>query len=152
NGGVFLSTNNGTNWTTVTNGLPNTGVWSLAVSGTNLLAGTNGGGVYRRPLSEMITAVRTLSDDLPMEFGLQQNYPNPFNPSTTFSFSLPFRSFVSLKVFDVLGREVSTLLSKELSAGWHSRRWEAPGFSSGVYLYRLQAGTFVETRKLILLR
>ena len=83
---------------------------------------------------------------------LGQNYPNPFNPATTISFSVPTQSFVSLKVFDALGREVSILLSEQLSAGTYSRQWDAAGLASGVYFYRLQAGSFSETKKLILLR
>ena len=88
----------------------------------------------------------------PMFFGLSQNYPNPFNPSTTISFSIPSKSFVSLKIFDQLGREVSTIVSEEMSAGSYSRQWNAANLPSGVYFYRLQAGSFIETKKLILLR
>jgi hypothetical protein len=91
---------------------------------------------------------------------LGQNYPNPFNPATTISFGVPTQSFVSLKVFDTLGKEVSTLLSKQLSAGTYSRQWNTAGLSSGVYFYRLQAGDastgsargFVETKKMIVLK
>ncbi|MDP2886152.1 MAG: FG-GAP-like repeat-containing protein [Ignavibacteria bacterium] len=90
--------------------------------------------------------------DVPAEFSLEQNYPNPFNPSTKISFSLPSTSYVSLRVFDVMGREVATLVSEELSAGNHTRQWNATGMPSGVYLYRLQAGSYVQTRKLILLK
>lgn len=90
--------------------------------------------------------------ELPLTFAVHQNYPNPFNPTTTISFSLPSKLFVRLKVFDALGREVSTLLSEELSAGTYSRQWNAEGLASGVYFYRMQAGNFVETRKLLLLR
>jgi CubicO group peptidase (beta-lactamase class C family) len=94
------------------------------------------------------------------QFVLNQNYPNPFNPSTTISFSLSLKSFVSLKVFDVVGREVATLVSEEMSAGNHSYQWNNEGVSSGVYYYRLQArqtsggqvAPFTETKKLILLR
>jgi hypothetical protein len=91
-------------------------------------------------------------DHLPTEYQLRQNYPNPFNPSTTFAFSLPRRSLVSLKVFDLLGRVVATIVSEELSAGRYSREWSADGLASGVYLYRIQAGQFSQTKKLILLR
>jgi hypothetical protein len=120
-------------------------------SGTNLFVGTGGCGICRRPLSEMITAVES-SSELPKNFILEQNYPNPFNPATTISFSLPRKSFVSLKVFDALGREVAILLADELSAGTYARQWNAAGLASGVYFYRLQASSFSETRKLILLR
>jgi len=92
------------------------------------------------------------STEIPKEFGLSQNYPNPFNLSTTITFTLPSKSFVSLKVFDALGREVSSLLAEELTVGTYSQKWNAAGLASGVYFYRLQAGNFVETRKLLLLR
>jgi hypothetical protein len=85
-------------------------------------------------------------------FNLSQNYPNPFNPATTFSFSLPSKSLVILKVFDALGREVSVVLSEELPAGKYSRQWNATSLPSGVYFYRLQAGSYSETKKLVLLR
>ena len=89
---------------------------------------------------------------IPITYELEQNYPNPFNPATTISFSLPSRSFVSLKVFDALGREVSILLAKELPAGTYSLQWNAVDLPSGVYFYRLQADDFIETKKMILLR
>ena len=85
-------------------------------------------------------------------YSLEQNYPNPFNPSTTISFSLASKSFVSLKMFDVLGREVATTIFEDLPAGNHSYQWNAANMPSGVYFYRLQAGSFTETKKLILLR
>jgi lysophospholipase L1-like esterase len=83
---------------------------------------------------------------------LGQNYPNPFNPSTSISFSLPSRSFVSLKVFDSLGRAVATIVSEELPAGNYSRQWNAANMSSGVYYYRLEAGSFTGTKKLLFLK
>jgi hypothetical protein len=85
-------------------------------------------------------------------FILHQNYPNPFNPSTIISFSLPSKSFVSLKVFDLIGREVATILSQEMQAGSHSQQWNTTNMTSGVYFYRLQAGSFIETKKLIMLK
>ena len=99
------------------------------------------------------TIISTVKEQwVPITYLLSQNFPNPFNPSTTISFSFPTRSFVSLKVIDLLGREVATIVSEEMSAGNYSRQWNANGFSSGVYFYRLQAGSFIETKKLILLR
>ncbi|MDH7561116.1 MAG: T9SS type A sorting domain-containing protein [bacterium] len=85
-------------------------------------------------------------------FTLEQNHPNPFNSATVISFSLPAKSFVSLKVFDALGRETATLASEGLSAGTYRRQWHAVNLPSGVYLCRLEAGTFAATKKLILPR
>jgi hypothetical protein len=150
--GVFCSTNNGTSWAPVNIGLTDTSVYALAISGTDLFAGTEGSGVWRRPLSEMITSVEHYSSGIPKEFTLAQNYPNPFNPSTSISFSLPTKSFVSLKVFDLIGREVATLVSEEMSAGNYTRQWNAVNMSSGIYFYRLHAGAYRETKKLVLLK
>jgi len=89
---------------------------------------------------------------LTLNFQLSQNYPNPFNPSTTISFYVPFRSFVTLKIFDCLGREVGNLAAEEFSSGNYSRDWNAINLPNGVYFYRLQSGSFSETKKLILLK
>jgi hypothetical protein len=98
------------------------------------------------------TDVEQAIQELPTQFALFQNYPNPFNPSTTISFSIPKKSFVSLKVYDVLGRFVTQLVSEDLSPGVHFRRWTPIGLASGIYYYRIQSGTFRATRKCLLLR
>jgi hypothetical protein len=90
---------------------------------------------------------------LPEKFALLQNYPNPFNPSTTIAFALPERSQVTLKIFNLLGKEIGTLIDNTtLPAGTYTRQWNAAKISSGIYFYRLQAGSYTETKKLILLR
>jgi Secretion system C-terminal sorting domain len=89
---------------------------------------------------------------IPTTFTLDQNYPNPFNPSTTIPFSIPSQSFVTLKVVDALGREIAVLESGELPPGSYSHQWSPAGTTSGVYFYRLQAGPYSETKKLVLLR
>jgi hypothetical protein len=89
---------------------------------------------------------------LPREFSLQQNYPNPFNPSTTIRYGLPTRALVTLTVFNALGQRVAVLVQAEQEAGYHVVRFDAPDFASGMYLYRLQAGDFVQTRRLLLVR
>jgi photosystem II stability/assembly factor-like uncharacterized protein len=151
-GAVYLSTNTGTNWTSVNSGLTNDTVLALAVSDKNLFAGTRNSGVWRRPLREMITSVKNIETNVPAHFTLSQNYPNPFNPSTAISFNLSSRSFVSLKIFDLLGREVATIVSEEMPAGSYLRQWNAANMPGGVYFYRLQAGSFTETKKLVLLK
>ena len=99
-----------------------------------------------------VTGVKDISQTIPETFNLMQNYPNPFNPSTTISFSLPSKSFVSLKIFDVIGNEIATIVNQELSAGNYTKQWNAENMSSGVYYYQLKAGNFSETKKLVLLR
>ena len=88
----------------------------------------------------------------PRDFHLSQNYPNPFNPSTAISYELSAAGLVSLKVFDILGREVATLVNEQKQAGTYSTTWDASHLSGGVYLYRLQAGDFTETKRLVLLK
>lgn len=88
----------------------------------------------------------------PKVFALSQNYPNPFNPTTIIQYSIPTNNFVTLKVYDVLGREVKTLVSKEQSAGVYNVEFNASSLTSGVYFYRIEAGSFVSVRKLMLLK
>jgi len=99
----------------------------------------------------LITAVK---EDIgsPSSHQLFQNYPNPFNPSTVIKYHLSTAGNVRLTIFDVLGREVRTLLNEQKSAGFYQVNWNASGVSSGVYFYRLQAGSFTETKKLVLLK
>ena len=150
-GGFFHSTNNGTSWTSFNTGLTNNVVNALLVSGTYLFAGTNDG-VWRLPLSEIITSVEDQNNGIPSQFILEQNYPNPFNPSTTIRYSIPASEFVTLNVYDVLGNEVATLVDEYRPAGSYEVNFNASQLSSGIYFYKLQAGSFVETKKMILLR
>lgn len=89
---------------------------------------------------------------LPTVYELNQNYPNPFNPSTTISFSLPRSSDVSLKVYNVLGQTVTTILNQPMSAGRHEINWDASGLPSGVYFYRLATSMGIQTRKMTLVK
>jgi hypothetical protein len=85
-------------------------------------------------------------------FNLSNNYPNPFNPSTNISYTIPERGNVSLKIFDLLGGEVAQLVNGEIEAGSYNVSFNAANLPSGIYFYRLQAGDFVQTRKMILLK
>jgi hypothetical protein len=87
---------------------------------------------------------------LPLTTSLSQNYPNPFNPSTTITYQLSEASFVTLAVYDVLGREVTTLVRGKAEPGVHTARWDAGNHPSGVYFCRLTAGSITQTRKLVL--
>ncbi|MBS4028304.1 MAG: T9SS type A sorting domain-containing protein, partial [Ignavibacteriales bacterium] len=89
---------------------------------------------------------------LPEGFVLHQNYPNPFNPSSNIRFAIASSDFVSLKIFDVLGREVATLVNETLEAGTYTAKWNATGVPSGMYFYRLSSGTNTETKKMVLLK
>jgi minor extracellular serine protease Vpr len=98
-----------------------------------------------------VTAIEQVSA-VPQQYELLQNYPNPFNPSTTFSFALPAKDHVTLRVFNLLGQEVATLLDEDLAPGKHQLRWTAEGLASGTYFYRLQAGGFQETKKMVFVK
>ncbi len=89
---------------------------------------------------------------LPERLELFQNYPNPFNPATTIEFALAGPGFVTLKIYDLLGRQVAALVSEKMAAGIHTLKWDAGGLAGGVYLYRLNAGNFVQSKKLVLMR
>jgi photosystem II stability/assembly factor-like uncharacterized protein len=108
------------------------------------------GAVIKLADSVLLTGKKELTSEVPGDFSLYQNYPNPFNPSTFISFDIPKNSYVKLTVYDALGREVSTLVSQALQAGRHEYSWNAAGFPSGVYYYRLQAAGFAETKKMVL--
>ena len=89
---------------------------------------------------------------VPEIYSLSQNYPNPFNPVSTIRYEVPKSGDVSLIVYDILGREVTRLVDSYLEPGSHQVRWNASDFASGIYFYRLQAGDFVQTRKMVLLK
>jgi hypothetical protein len=153
---VYLSKDDGHSWIDVSEGLPNTDgsdliIGSLFVHGNNLFAGTGGRGVWRRPLSEMITDVKNATK-LPKSFALYQNYPNPFNPTTSVEYRVASTEHVILKVFDVLGSEVATLVNEEKPVGSYKVTWNAASLPSGVYFYQLKAGCFTSTKKLLLLK
>ena len=104
-------------------------------------------------ITSFITDVEEgMNDNTPNKYGLLQNYPNPFNPVTTIQYSTPQRSLVSLKVYDVMGNEIATLINEEKEKGDYSLNFNASKLASGMYLYRLEAGSFVQTRKMILLK
>jgi hypothetical protein len=147
---VFLSTDNGTSWTEVDSGLHGF-VTCLAADATNVYAGTYDG-VWLRPLSELFTSVQASTAQIPTAFELCQNYPNPFNPSTTIKYELPRASYVSLTVYDILGREVSVLVNERRNAGVHGAKFDGSNLASGVYLYRLQAGDFVASKKMLVVK
>src|SRR5690349_15907336 len=99
-----------------------------------------------------VIGINPVSTVIPKEYFVNPNYPNPFNPVTKIKFGLPKESFVKITVFDILGREVSVLANEQLKAGEFEVDWIATSFPSGVYFYRIEAGSFVKTAKMMLIK
>jgi hypothetical protein len=150
--GVYFSTNDGTSWTAFSSGLTGKIVDALAVIDTNIFAGLRDGGVCRRPLSDVVTDVGSNHKEIPSRIALEQNYPNPFNPNSDIRYQISEFRHVKLAVYDLLGREVSVLVNERKAPGSYTVQFNGSGLASGVYLYRLKAGSFVETKKLVLLK
>jgi len=129
------------------------------VAAVSITASTSAMGTSSFAYFQIITDVND-ENELPMEFSLKQNFPNPFNPSTKIKYSIPNviasetkqSQFVSLKVYDVIGNEVATLVNEEKDRGVYSINFDASQLASGIYFFRLQAGSFVETKKMVLMR
>ncbi|HUX61859.1 MAG TPA: T9SS type A sorting domain-containing protein [Ignavibacteriaceae bacterium] len=156
---IFISQDLGHSWVTSSLQLADYGVTPVVADGYSATAILNNSlfvatqeGIWQIPISQFITAVKSDKGSLLSSYKLNQNYPNPFNPTTTITFQIPKSSFVTLKVYDVLGREVSTLMNEQKSPGTYSVNFNASNLSSGVYFYRMKVGSFVETKKLVLLK
>ena len=117
-------------------------------NGTILLS-TLGGGLYT---DAPLTDVDNSESQIIKRFTLKQNYPNPFNPNTKISYSIPEASFVSLKIYDLLGEEISTLINEEKAAGSYKINFDAEQLTSGIYFYKIEAGNYIEAKKMILMK
>ncbi|HEY5123725.1 MAG TPA: T9SS type A sorting domain-containing protein [Ignavibacteria bacterium] len=154
--GIYVSTNDGQNWIQKNEGIGNLTILTLTLINNILFAGTETSGLWKRPLSELVN-VSKLESEIPLKFSLFQNSPNPFNPTTKIKFEVPLskggrQGVVSLKVFDILGKEVATLVNEQLAPGTYELTFDGSNFASGVYFYQLRSGDFVATKKLILLK
>ena len=157
--GVFILSGNGPAWEQFpVSGLKDSTIVSaLGIDNNTLYVGTGGtfgmlskyNGIYSASIP--IVGVRP-PVTMPSAFTLEQNYPNPFNPSTEIKYQLPASNFVTLKVYDVIGRDVAALISERQNAGEHSVTFNAGSLPTGVYFYQLTAGNFVQTRKLLLIK
>ncbi len=145
------STNGGDSWSRFDIGFP-FGIHGVSITLDTVVQriylGTTAG-IY---INDLVTQAPPTTDQHPKRFELGQNYPNPFNPSTTIEYNLPVAAHVTLKLYDILGQEVMTLVDEQAMVGYHSAVLDASRLSSGVYFYRMQAGAFGETKKLLLLR
>jgi len=148
--GIFITSDNGVTWFTKNQGfnlVPS--VSSLVFANNFIFTGTRT--VWRRLYSEII-AIQNISSEIPNEFSLSQNYPNPFNPTTNIEFSIPEKSFVNMKIFDITGKAVAELVNENLSAGTFRYEFNAGNLSSGLYFYKLETEKFSETKRMIFLK
>ena len=133
-------------------------IWTiLASDGRDTVQVSTKTGPDFNPVSRTITLERATQtsaeeSDLPQRFALEQNYPNPFNPATKIRYDVPNQSHVRITIYDVLGRQVQVLVNEELSAGRHTVDFDATRLASGVYIYRMEAGSFIQTRKMMLVK
>jgi hypothetical protein len=159
--GVFLTTNNGDSWLIKNQGFGNnvSGVLSLLIANNYIFAGTDSHSVWKRNLSEII-GVKKNESSIPLECKIYQNYPNPFNPTTNIKYQIPILSsphvlggdLVLLKVYDILGKEVATLVNEKQSPGTYEVTFDGSQYPSGVYFYKLIAGDFSETKKMVIIK
>jgi hypothetical protein len=165
--GVYVTTNNGANWFEFRQGMPYALVFDLAIvyPSRNIRAATHGNGIYERDLIENPVGITPLGSEIPKQFSLGQNFPNPFNPQTKIRFDIPVgnghdRSVdVHVVIFDITGRAVKTVLNQSLKPGTYELIFNPEasghggnGLASGVYFYRLIAGGFTDTKKMILMK
>ena len=118
----------------------------------------SGGGKYQYRLKQIDNDGRFKYSNIievevmPNENSLLQNYPNPFNPVTNFKFQIVKPGLVTLKIYDMLGKEVSTIVNEELKAGYYSYKWDASKLASGIYFYRITAGSYTEVKKMLMIK
>jgi len=150
-GHIYISRDHGENWIDYSWGLNADQILSIVLDENDFaMVGTSGSGVYRSFNSTV--DIRESDFSIVTSFELFQNFPNPFNPSTKIKYSVPQTSQVQIKVFDVLGNEIVTLVSEEKVVGIYEMVWNAANLPSGVYFYQLKAGEYVNTKKMILLK
>ncbi len=151
--GSYKSTNGGANWTFFKTRVQSIKSVLYLNENTGFIVGGSGAGILKTTDGgEIISAINPISSNIPEGFSLKQNCPNPFNPTTKINFDLKNSAFAMLRVFDITGREVRTLVNEKLSTGSYSYDFNAVELPSGVYFYQLQADGFIETKKMILLK
>lgn len=154
NGGILYSSNGGSNWSLQASGVSVTlNEHYMLNQNTGWIVGNNG--VILKTTNGGPSAINPISNEVPSVYSLYQNYPNPFNPNTKIKFDIPAVETIhelSLRIYDILGREVAVLVDEQLKPGSYEVEWDASNYPSGVYIYRLKTGSFSETKKMILLK
>lgn len=148
--GILRKLKDSKNWDLFNSGLGWYSSFQLAVNSNGILFASSEAGIYRT--IESTTAINENEEVIPSEFALYQNYPNPFNPSTKIQYQIPKGGIVTIKVYNLLGSEVATLVDEEKVAGNYEVTFDSSELTSGVYFYSLQSGVFIDTKKMILIK
>jgi photosystem II stability/assembly factor-like uncharacterized protein len=149
---IFISTDNGISFSSYSDGLGvNASAKWFTATDSFLIAGTDYNGVWRRIRPELV-GVASQQNEVPREYQLEQNYPNPFNPTTKINYSIPRTGFISLKIYDMLGREVAVLVNEFKQPGKYSLTWDAGGTASGIYFYKITSEQFTSIKKMVLMK
>jgi len=147
---IWKTTNQGKVWDSTK--LSDGNIFDIEFTNDNTGYLTGSGGMIKKTTNGGVVAVQNISTSIPDEFILEQNYPNPFNPVTHLEFGISNWGFVTLKIYNILGKEIVTLINENKSAGTYSVEWNAADFPSGIYFYELKVNKFSQTRKMILLK
>ncbi len=159
--GMWKTTNNGANWYRWINGMPNMlEIQSIAFVDSTIAgkfyiaAGSYGRSIWVREANgdDPLTGNNSNNNNIPKQYLLAQNFPNPFNPATTIAYDIPKASIVKMTIYDVRGKEMQVLVNENKTAGSYRVSWDASKFSSGVYFYKIEAGEFIETKKMMLVK
>lgn len=146
---IYKSTDAGATWTTDYTAATAISDIGLSRTGTGIWAVGATGGIY---FTEAVTSINPISSNVPERYSLSQNYPNPFNPTSKIKFDITKANFVSLKIYNSLGQEVSKLVNENLTPGTYEVTFDGAGLNSGIYFYTIQSGDFVETKKMMLVK
>lgn len=147
--GVYTSTDDGKKWTLLKSGLSDIAIYSLAIDNQSFIyAGAKNGFVYRSVNPTDLPELQTI----PYSYQLLQNYPNPFNPTTTIEYSIPQKEKVKITIYDIVGREIITLINQIQNAGAYKIKFIANELNSGIYFYKMETGNFSDTKKMLLIK
>jgi hypothetical protein len=149
-GGVYFSQDNGVSWILFNDGLYNLYIRSILFDNSYVYTGTNSY-IFKRQIIPT-TSPNKVKANIPDKFSLSQNYPNPFNPSTIINYQLPIGSDVKLVVYDVMGREIKTLVNEKQNVGSYQVEFDGSNLASGVYFYKLQAESYTQVKKMNLIK
>ncbi|MBK6771596.1 MAG: T9SS type A sorting domain-containing protein [Ignavibacteria bacterium] len=149
---MYKTTDGGYNWKRENCGTSTSIIFSIEAYNDSVVWASRGNGTIIHTVNGGQTDIKKLNSFQTANYKLYQNYPNPFNPTTNIEFAIPKDNFVSLKIYNLLGKEIMSLLNEFKQAGSYSVTFDAANYPSGVYYYKIKSGSFVQVRKMVLIR